>query len=156
MAGDPPYIFVKHIYATAAIAGALLFCALRLCVPQHIAMLSGAILIVAIRLLASHYRWSLPKPGQRGWFRCILRQYSRIAKFFVFFHKKIKKTYWHIIILVLLCPQKQKRLEGRRTASWKISQTSKSKQSALWWWWLCACAACACFAWQFFRMRFPS
>ena len=57
MAGDPPYIFVKHIYATAA---------LRLCVPQHIAMLSGAILIVAIRLLASHYRWSLPKPGQRG------------------------------------------------------------------------------------------
>lgn len=66
MAGDPPYIFVKHIYATAAIAGALLFCALRLCVPQHIAMLSGAILIVAIRLLASHYRWSLPKPGQRG------------------------------------------------------------------------------------------
>ena len=66
MAGDPPYIFVKHIYATAAIAGALLFCFLRTIALQHIAMLSGAILIVAIRLLASHYRWSLPKPGHRS------------------------------------------------------------------------------------------
>ena len=66
MAGDPPYIFVKHIYATAAIAGALLFCFLRTIAPQHIAMLSGAILIVVIRLLASHYRWSLPKPGHRS------------------------------------------------------------------------------------------
>lgn len=66
MAGDPPYIFVKHIYATAAIVGALLFCFLRTIAPQHIAMLSGAILIVVIRLLASHYRWSLPKPGHRG------------------------------------------------------------------------------------------
>ena len=26
----------------------------------------GAILIVVIRLLASHYRWSLPKPGHRS------------------------------------------------------------------------------------------
>ena len=30
------------------------------------AMLSGAVVIVVIRLLASHYRWSLPKPGSRS------------------------------------------------------------------------------------------
>ena len=29
------------------------------------AVFVGAVLIVAIRLLASHYRWSLPKPGSR-------------------------------------------------------------------------------------------
>ena len=65
IAGDPPYIFVKHIYATAAIAGALAFCALRFAIPRQAAMLVGAVLIVVIRLLASHYRWSLPKPGSR-------------------------------------------------------------------------------------------
>lgn len=65
MAGETPYIFIKHIYATAAIAGGLLFCILRPYTPPYIAMLSGAILTVIIRLLASHYRWSLPKPGSR-------------------------------------------------------------------------------------------
>ena len=66
MAGDMPYIFVKHIYATASIIGALLFCALLPFTKEYIAMLSGAVLIVVIRLLASHYRWSLPKPGSRS------------------------------------------------------------------------------------------
>ena len=65
IAGEPPYIFVKHIYATAAIAGALVFCTLRFVIPRQAAMLVGAVLIVVIRLLASHYRWSLPKPGSR-------------------------------------------------------------------------------------------
>lgn len=66
MAGDMPYIFVRHIYATAAIAGALLFCILMPYTGGYVAMLSGAVLIVVIRLLASHYRWSLPKPGSRS------------------------------------------------------------------------------------------
>ena len=66
MAGDMPYIFVKHIYATASIIGALLFCALLPFTKEYIAMLSGAVVIVVIRLLASHYRWSLPKPGSRS------------------------------------------------------------------------------------------
>ena len=66
MAGDMPYIFVRHIYATASIAGALLFCILMPYTNGYVAMLSGAVLIVLIRLLASHYRWSLPKPGSRG------------------------------------------------------------------------------------------
>ncbi len=66
MAGDPPYIFRQHIMRLQLSGGALLFCFLRTIAPQHIAMLSGAILIVVIRLLASHYRWSLPKPGHRS------------------------------------------------------------------------------------------
>lgn len=66
MAGDMPYVFVRHIYATASIAGALLFCILMPYTNGYVAMLSGAVLIVLIRLLASHYRWSLPKPGSRG------------------------------------------------------------------------------------------
>lgn len=66
MAGDMPYIFVRHIYATASIAGTLLFCILMPYTNGYVAMLSGAVLIILIRLLASHYRWSLPKPGSRG------------------------------------------------------------------------------------------
>ena len=66
MAGDMPYIFVKHIYATASIIGALLLCALLPFTKEYIAMLSGAVVIVVIRLLASHYRWRLPKPVSRS------------------------------------------------------------------------------------------
>lgn len=61
MAGETPKVFVKRIYASASIAGALLCCFLwgRASVP--VAMLCGALLIVVIRFLAAHYRWSLPK-----------------------------------------------------------------------------------------------
>ena len=60
-AGDIPYIFRKHIYASASIAGALL-CALML---PHLgsvpAMLAGLILVVLIRFLAAYFRLNLPK-----------------------------------------------------------------------------------------------
>lgn len=61
MAGKTPDIFVKHIYATASIAGAALFCLLMPFTGRYIAMLSGAAFIVILRLLASHFEWSLPK-----------------------------------------------------------------------------------------------
>ena len=61
MAGITPDVFVKRIYASACIAGALLCCALWGRIPDPWAMLCGTILIVAIRFLAAHYRWSLPK-----------------------------------------------------------------------------------------------
>lgn len=61
MAGKTPDIFVKHIYATASIAGAVLFCLLMPFTGRYIAMLSGAAFIVILRLLASHFEWSLPK-----------------------------------------------------------------------------------------------
>lgn len=61
LAGDMPYIFHKHIYACAALAGALTWVALHYCWNDTAAMLIGGSLIVVIRLLAAHFRWSLPK-----------------------------------------------------------------------------------------------
>ncbi len=61
MAGDSPYIFVKHIYASASIAGALVCAGLWSVIPQIWAMNLGAALVIAIRFLSAHYRWSLPR-----------------------------------------------------------------------------------------------
>lgn len=60
-AGDRPQIFVKHIYACAALAGALLCVLLWNHMGQSVSMLAGFALVVIIRLLAAHFRWSLPK-----------------------------------------------------------------------------------------------
>ena len=60
-AGDMPYIFIKHFYACASIIGAWT-CALTWRSLHEIpSMILGAALIVILRLLAAHYRWSLPK-----------------------------------------------------------------------------------------------
>lgn len=94
MAGDPPYIFVKHIYATAAIAGALLFCALRLCVPQHIAMPQRR--DFDCRDPASGFSLSAGACQSRGSAAdsaVFCGNIHASLNFFVFFHKKIKKTY---------------------------------------------------------------
>ena len=61
MANETPYIFTKHIYATASIAGAILFCILLPLTGRYNAMLIGAAFIVVLRILAMHYRWNLPK-----------------------------------------------------------------------------------------------
>lgn len=59
LAGDTPYIFVKHIYASASLAGAIL-CALLWSVSPVWAMLSGTALVIVIRLLSAHFKWNLP------------------------------------------------------------------------------------------------
>lgn len=56
-----PYIFVKHIYACAAIAGALVCAFLWDYAGSTCSMLSGIALIIIVRLLAAHFKWSLPK-----------------------------------------------------------------------------------------------
>ena len=61
MAGNTPYIFVKHVYASASIIGAILCAALWAPLGATMAMILGASVILAIRLLAAHYHWSLPK-----------------------------------------------------------------------------------------------
>ena len=61
MAGTAPYIFVKHIYACASILGALLCALLWNLIGETAAMLLCCICVLVIRLLAAHYRWSLPK-----------------------------------------------------------------------------------------------
>ena len=60
MAGRTPYIFVKHVYASAALAGALLCALLWPVIGQAASMLTGFAVIMIIRLLSAHYRWSLP------------------------------------------------------------------------------------------------
>lgn len=58
----PPYIFKKHVYALASIIGSILYYLIRIWVndtilPSIVAM----IFIIGIRLLATKYRWDLPK-----------------------------------------------------------------------------------------------
>lgn len=60
-AGDRPYIFVKHIYACAALAGAILCTLLWNTAGSGVSMVSGFALVVIIRLLAAKFHWSLPK-----------------------------------------------------------------------------------------------
>lgn len=61
MAGDTPYIFVKHVYASASLLGALLCTALWRPFGEASAMLGGAALVILIRMLSAHFRWNLPK-----------------------------------------------------------------------------------------------
>ena len=61
MAGQTPYIFVKHVYASASIIGAILCAALWAPLGATAAMILGASVILTIRLLAAHYHWSLPR-----------------------------------------------------------------------------------------------
>lgn len=61
MAGDTPYIFVKHIYACASLAGALACAILWRPAGEVAAILTGAGVVVFIRFLSAHYRWNLPR-----------------------------------------------------------------------------------------------
>ena len=64
LAGMPPYIFVKHVYACAAIAGAMLCTALWVPLGSTAAMIAGSILVFLLRLLAAHFRWNFPRPNK--------------------------------------------------------------------------------------------
>lgn len=61
LAGDMPYIFHKHIYALASLAGALVWVGVHRFWNDTAAMLIGGSVVVIIRLLAAHFRWSLPR-----------------------------------------------------------------------------------------------
>ena len=61
LAGDTPYIFVKHVYASASLAGALLCAGLWSCLGSVAAMLLGMLAVVLIRGLAIRFRWNLPR-----------------------------------------------------------------------------------------------
>lgn len=57
-----PYIFKKHIYAVAAIIGGITYFLLRkYTMDVQLASLLSVLLIFTIRMLATKYRWSLPK-----------------------------------------------------------------------------------------------
>jgi uncharacterized membrane protein YeiH len=61
LAGNMPYIFTKHFYACASLIGAVI-CSLCWSYLDSISsMLLGAVIIIVLRNMAAHYRWSLPK-----------------------------------------------------------------------------------------------
>lgn len=60
LAQEVPYIFVKHIYACASLAGAAL-CAGLWRFGSMPAMLAGIAAVVIIRVLAAYFHWNLPR-----------------------------------------------------------------------------------------------
>ena len=62
MAGVPPYILVKHIYACASIVGAIVCVILYRHYGAVVSMVGASVVVVLIRYLAAHYRWNLPHP----------------------------------------------------------------------------------------------
>ena len=60
MAGDTPYIFVRHVYASASLVGALLCGMLWNYTGELPAMLLGASVILLIRVLSRRFNWNLP------------------------------------------------------------------------------------------------
>ena len=61
MAGVPPYIFVRHIYACASIVGAIACVWVYRLWGGVPAMVIGTVVVILIRYLAAHYRWNLPR-----------------------------------------------------------------------------------------------
>lgn len=59
--GQIPSVFVRHIYALASLIGAATLFGLQFVMDQKPAMLLCTALIVAIRILSSHFQLSLPK-----------------------------------------------------------------------------------------------
>lgn len=60
MAGEPPYIFVKHIYACASIVGSVVCVYMYRFFGAVAAMTVSSVVVLLIRCLAAHYRWNLP------------------------------------------------------------------------------------------------
>ncbi|MBR5926556.1 MAG: trimeric intracellular cation channel family protein [Firmicutes bacterium] len=63
LAGLPPSIFVRHIYALAVIAGAIVCYVLWVPLGETASTMVCFVVVVIIRLLAAKYRWSMPRAG---------------------------------------------------------------------------------------------
>lgn len=61
MAGEPPYIFVKHIYASASVVGAMVCVYMNRSFGTVVSMVASSAVILLIRYLAAHYHWNLPR-----------------------------------------------------------------------------------------------
>ena len=64
LANKIPKILAKRIYACAAIAGALTCALLWNTAGEMWAMLACIVLTVVLRVLAAHFKWSLPRPRE--------------------------------------------------------------------------------------------
>ena len=59
MAGETPYILVRHIYACASIAGGIVCVVCRASIGEAAGAILGLIVTVVIRLLATYFHWNL-------------------------------------------------------------------------------------------------
>lgn len=59
MAGETPYILVKHIYACAAIAGGIVCVVGRTAFGEAYGTILGLAATVLLRFLAAHFKWNL-------------------------------------------------------------------------------------------------
>lgn len=63
LAGNTPFIFIRHVYAVASLLGAVVCVILWTMAGSVVAMLAGLVLIVVVRLLSFHFKWNLPRAG---------------------------------------------------------------------------------------------
>ena len=61
MSKNIPYIFIKHFYATASLIGAIVATVFLYFDLEIFAVVFGALVVIALRILAAYFRWSLPK-----------------------------------------------------------------------------------------------
>lgn len=61
LAGNTPFILVKHFYASASLIGAVVCILLWQFVGSMAGIAGGTVVIIVLRLLAARYHWSLPK-----------------------------------------------------------------------------------------------
>ena len=62
IASVPPYIFVKHFYATASIIGAVCCVLVWGAFGESSAIMTCTIVVIVLRLIAAKRHWKLPKP----------------------------------------------------------------------------------------------
>lgn len=60
LAGSKPYIFVRHVYASACILGSVICVVIYPAIGMNAAMLLGALIVVLVRLAAFRFKWNLP------------------------------------------------------------------------------------------------
>lgn len=60
-AGNIPYIFRKYVYATASIAGAVIYLCLQKTRHIQMAAVVSVLSVLCLRLLAAKYKWNLPR-----------------------------------------------------------------------------------------------
>lgn len=61
LAGQTPFIFIKHFYACASLVGALVCAGLWQVTGMMLSMIAGAVTVIVLRFLAAKFHWELPK-----------------------------------------------------------------------------------------------
>ena len=57
-----PYVFKKHIYALASVVGSIIYYCIRITTEEKtVGTVFARLTVFAIRMLATRYRWELPK-----------------------------------------------------------------------------------------------